>query len=112
MGLLPNAEIAVVSLEKLRDYSLDPSHSAGKHKARVFKAALGMTQNDASRLKAMILQAILVNHATDQGANVHGNRYAVDFQALGLDRTVTIRTAWIVDKGETIPRLTSSYVVG
>jgi hypothetical protein len=111
MGLLPNAEIAVVPLEKLRDYSLDSFHPAGKHKARVFRAALGMTQNDAPRLRAMILQAILVNDAVDQGANVHGNRYSVDFQTIGIPAEVTIRTAWIIDRGENVPRLTSCYVL-
>lgn len=33
---LPNAENAVVSIEKLRDYSLNPNHPEGKHKARAF----------------------------------------------------------------------------
>ena len=34
-------------MAKLRDYSLDPVHSKGKHKARVFASALGLTRNDA-----------------------------------------------------------------
>jgi hypothetical protein len=31
----------------LRDYSLDVVHKEGKHKARVFASALGLTRNDA-----------------------------------------------------------------
>ena len=112
MVLLPNADKAVVPLEKLRDYSLDSSHPVGKHKARVFASALGMTRNDAPRLREMILQAVLTNEAIEAEANEHGTRFAVDFQTLGVKGAVTIRTAWIIDAGETVPRLTSCYVKG
>jgi hypothetical protein len=47
MALLPNADKAVVPLEKLRGYSLASSHPVGKHKARVFASALEMTEDDA-----------------------------------------------------------------
>jgi len=43
---LPNGERAFVDMAKLRDYSLDPAHKEGRHKARVFAAALGLTRND------------------------------------------------------------------
>lgn len=110
MSLLPNAGKAIVRLEKLRGYCLDSSHPTGKHKARVFASALGMTSNDASRLRDMILQAVLANDAFEAGTNLHGTRYTINFQTLGLKGPVTIRTAWIIDLGETIPRLTSCYV--
>lgn len=38
---LPNAKEAVVEIGKLRDYCLNPNSVAGKHKSRVFAAALG-----------------------------------------------------------------------
>lgn len=112
MSHLPNAGLAIVGLEKLSKYSLDSSHPIGKHKARVFASALGMTPKDALRLREMILQAVLVNEAIEQGTNMHGTRYTVDFQCFGLKGQVTVRTAWIIDIGDTIPRLTSCYVKG
>ena len=112
MALLPNADKAIVPLEKLRGYSLDSTHPVGKHKARIFASALGMTGRDAPRLREMILQAVLTNEAIEAGTNEHGTRYTVDFQTLGLKGAVTIRTAWIIDAGEIIPRLTSCYVKG
>lgn len=39
---LPNPERAVVEIAKLTDYCLNPMHEDGKHKARVFAAALGL----------------------------------------------------------------------
>jgi hypothetical protein len=48
---LPNAERAVVDIAKLQDYSLNPAHDVGKHKARVFRSALGLTISDADWLR-------------------------------------------------------------
>ncbi len=47
---LPNAERAVVDIAKLRDYCLNFEHPRGRHKARVFAAALGLTTADAEML--------------------------------------------------------------
>ena len=41
MPILRNATAAVVSPGKLTAYCLDPTSPEGRHKARVFKAALG-----------------------------------------------------------------------
>ncbi len=43
---LPNGERAVVDVAKLTQYCLNPQHVDGKHKARVFAAALGLKQLD------------------------------------------------------------------
>lgn len=107
---LPNAERADVPIEKLRDYSLNPSHPDGKHKARVFKAALGFTADDAGRLRQMILDAILVEDATEQSSIAYGTRFVVDFDVTGLNGMVTIRSTWIIRKNEDFPRLTSCYI--
>lgn len=111
MGLLPNAEKAEIRLEKLRDYSLDRDHPTGKHKARVFESAMGLTDKDAERLRDLIAKAILWGDAVSNGINEHGERFAVDFSTLGLRGQVVIRTAWIIDNGESIPRLTSCYII-
>ena len=56
--LIPNAERAIVDIRKLRDYCLDPTHDEGKHKARLFAAALGMTSDDAMEFRDVLLQVI------------------------------------------------------
>ena len=107
---LPNAERATVDVERLRDYSLNAAHDKGKHKARVFAAAMGFTTADAERLRCMILAAVLTGEAERGATDEHGARYRVDFEAQGLRGPVTIRTAWHIDAGETVPRLVSCYV--
>jgi len=61
---LPNAERAVVDMEKLRDYCLNPEHRRGCHKARVFKASLGITRKRAGDLRKALRAAALDHEAT------------------------------------------------
>jgi hypothetical protein len=111
---LPNAERAVIDIRKLRDYSLSPTHPEGKHKARVFLEKLGLTANDAERLRELIVEAILKSEAKEQEPSSYGQRFVVDFQVQWEQQLVvtlvTVRTAWIVRDGEDFPRLTSCYI--
>jgi hypothetical protein len=51
---LPNADHAIVEIEKLRDYCLSTPHPRGRHKARVFLTALGISASDAEELRSAI----------------------------------------------------------
>jgi hypothetical protein len=51
MAKLPNAEWALLDIRKLADYCLSPVHPRGRHKARVFRDALDLSQ-DGSRVAA------------------------------------------------------------
>ncbi|HEY0545552.1 MAG TPA: hypothetical protein VGC91_09270 [Pyrinomonadaceae bacterium] len=93
---LPNADRAEVNIAKLRDYSLNPEHDEGKHKARVFRSALGFTIEDSDKPRRIILERILTGEATQHIATNHGERFVVDFEVDGLKGSVTIRTAWMV----------------
>src|SRR5437879_5433438 len=112
MPKLPNAERAVVDIRKLRDYSLNPEHDEGKHKARVFRAALNFTQEDAERLRDLVLDAARNEEAMLGKRINHGQLYTVDFTTEGLRGRVVIRTAWIVALDTDFPRLVTCYVKG
>ena len=56
--ILPNAENAFVDLRKLRDYSLSSDSPKGRHKARVFLSALGITAEKAEDLRAVLIEAV------------------------------------------------------
>ncbi len=98
---LPNGGQAIVDIRKLRDYSLNPFHSVGKSKARVF-ASIGITVADAARLREALLQAAASCDASPTLLDEYGQRYVVDFEFAG---------AWILLKGEEYPRLTTCYVL-
>jgi len=49
---LPNYQRAVIPENKLLRYSLDPTHPRGRHKAIVFKSALGFDQSNLAPVEA------------------------------------------------------------
>ena len=72
---LPHPEKAIIDIAKLRDYSLNLLHPEGKHKARVFAAALGFSDADSEKLRAMIVNAISSEDATPGVIDEHGTRH-------------------------------------
>lgn len=108
---LPNAEHAVVEMEKLRDYCLSTSHPPGRHKTRVFATALGMTADDSNELRQAILSAVLLEEAEPSEGDRYGQRYIVDFLMKREGKGAVVRSSWIVRTGEDYPRLTSCYVL-
>jgi hypothetical protein len=108
---MPNPERALVAIEKLRDYCLSPEHPRGRHKARVFSAALGFTTDKAEDLKNALLTAAQADTAVPGNRDQYGQRYVLDFPLEGLRGKVTIRSTWIVRTAEDYPRLTSCYVL-
>jgi hypothetical protein len=107
---LPNGQQAIVPLEKLLDYCLNPEHPRGQHKARVFAAALGITLADAPELRQALLDAAASGDAIAGDQDEFGKRFVLDFEMTGPQGTVTVRSLWIICAGEAFPRLTSCYV--
>jgi len=108
---VPFAERADVSMNKLRDYCLNPLHEEGRHKARVFAARLGMTAGDRLALRGLLLRAVLTEQATLSFRDQYGQRYAVDFSLVWQGRRADLRSAWILERGSDTPRLTACYVL-
>jgi hypothetical protein len=108
---LPGGEEAVVDVAKLRDYCLSTDHVRGRHKARVFAAVLGLTSADSEFLRRELLRAAQEEDAVASDIDEYGARYTIDVKLSGGGRCAVVRTTWIVLKDETIPRLTSCYVL-
>jgi hypothetical protein len=108
---VPGGGDAIVEISKLRDYCLNPYHPRGRYKARVFLSTLRLSQTDAVFLRAALLQAARKADAAAGVSDEYGDRYSVDFNISRGDRHATVRSAWIVLRGETAPRLTSCFVI-
>ena len=108
--LLPNGERAIVDIRKLRDYCLDPDHPRGSRKARVFRAALGMTKGDAPKLRERLLRVAASEQAEVGEIDRYGQRYTIDFELQTGSRKVIVRSGWIILRNQTAPRLTTCYV--
>jgi hypothetical protein len=111
MPKLPNAENAIVEVRKLRDYCLSPAHPRGRHKARVFASALGLTADDAEEVRQALLSAALTEDAAPAEEDEYGKRYVLDFEMKTTAGTATIRSGWIVRRGEDVPRFASCFVL-
>jgi hypothetical protein len=108
---LPNGDRAIVPPEKLTDYCLNPNHPRGRHKARVFAAALGITLEEADQLREALLAAAASEEAAEGENDDFGRRFMIDFIAEGPRGHARVRSRWIVRQGEDVPRLTSCYVL-
>ena len=107
---LPNSQNAIVEIEKLRDYTLNPSHPVGKHKARVFRAALGITLKDAGWLRERALEIALSDDTKPGAPSVFGTKYVIDSVLEHQGMSAIVRFSWIIEFGTDFPRLTSCYV--
>jgi hypothetical protein len=108
---LPNDDRAIIDERKIREYCLNPEHDEGKHKAQLFRELLGFSQEDAARLTSLLRQAASQRDAVLGFADRYGQRFVIDFEAVGPAGTVQLRSAWIVRVGERVPRLVTCYIM-
>jgi hypothetical protein len=108
---LPNYEKAVILRDKLEGYVLNPTHDEGRHKARVFKSALGFEQSDWEELKRRILDELPYHEAISQGEGLWGRKYLVTLPLTGLNgNTADVETVWLIRPKTDFPALVTTLV--
>ena len=111
MVILPNADRAVVPIEKFVDYALDVTHNTGMYKAFVFERVLGYTAENAALLVENIRNNVDKFPAMYKGSSLHGERYEVRMQLVGANgRKAEVVTGWIINNGSGTPRLVTAYI--
>ena len=108
---IPNAEQAVVDIRKLRDYCLNPEHDEGKHKARLFASAFGMTSADAEDLRAALLSAVKGDNAALGRRDEFGQRYVLEFMFEWHHKQAVLRSGWIIEHHSDTPKLTTCFPI-
>lgn len=108
---LPNAENAEIDIRKLTEYALDPENPRGRHKARVFRAALGYTVENADELRQKILHCVRTVECSTGELDFYGQRYTADCRIKNDVGEAVVRTGWIIRQKETFPRLTTCFVL-
>jgi len=108
---LPNGEKAVVDIAKLLDYCLSVAHPEGRHKARVFRAVLGIGPAESHMLQERLRAAACDQEAVAGEFDGFDQRYVMDFSLEHAGRRARVRSAWIVLVNEAFPRLTSCYIL-
>jgi hypothetical protein len=108
---VPNADRAIVDIRKLTDYCLSHDHPRGRHKARAFQSALGLTTVHAGDLLDILRQKVRSVDCAVGVVDEYGTRYVVNFAYARGDKEVMLRSTWIIKAGEDTPRLTSCFVL-
>ncbi len=111
MPRLPNVDAAVLDLRKLSSYCLDPAHPRGRHKARVFRQALGIAGDDAEWLGNAILAALRSAEAVEIERDEYGVRWRADVTLARQNRQAVVRTVWMRRTGEPFPRFVTCWVL-
>ncbi len=106
-----NPEKAIVDIRKLRDYCLNTEHRIGKHKARLFMAALGLTVEDAEALRAVLLEIVKTHEAELGDKDEHGQRYQIEFEMTWQGKQAKLLSAWNVRPNEDFARLVTCYPI-
>ena len=107
---LPGGEDVYIDPRKLVDYALSPTHHTGRHKARVFVAALGMRAADADVLISALRQAAVEEEAEPLWKTEHGAGYRIRFLFRFKDRSAIIGSGWRVPADGSQTRLVTVYV--
>jgi hypothetical protein len=106
---LPNAQAARVERKKLEGYLLSSTHPIGRSKAKFFIAA-NFSENDVVILERALLELARTGEVAEISTSPHGVKYAVDGMLSNPSgQRLKLRTIWIVEAGETSPRLVTAY---
>jgi hypothetical protein len=109
---IPNYEKAFIPPEKLEKYALDPTHPIGRHKAIVFKSALGIDQSNWQLLAQAILNELPYYDAGKGTSGPWGTKYNVVLGISGPNgNSVDVMTVWIIKSDADYPSLVTCYVV-
>jgi hypothetical protein len=106
---LPNADQAVISPEKLRDYLLSPGHRRGSSKSEFF-SALGYNRDRWVDLERHLREQHLVLDAEAVELTVWGVLYAIVGPIAGPSgEKAIVRSIWIIETGQGTPRFVPAY---
>jgi hypothetical protein len=106
---VPNAHLAIVDREKIVDYLLNPAHPDNGGKAKFF-LGLGFTPEQWQLFAEAVRTLARSFPVTEYLESAHGIKYIVIGRIeTASGRSPSIRTVWIVDKGNDKPRLVTAY---
>ena len=106
---LPNKSNAYVSIRKITDYLLSETHAVGKSKAKFFRA-FGFDDANIGQFQQGLIRIAQTESVTEITETAYGNKFVID----GELRTpngdmIHLRTVWIIEIGDSVPRLVTAH---
>ena len=109
---LPRNQEAIVPEEKITGYLLSESHPVGKAKARYFKK-IGYSEENIAQLRQDLIKIAVTNAVCEEVRAVFGIKYIVDGTMVSpTGIRASLRTVWIIETGESLPRFVTAYPTG
>ena len=106
---LPNRESAYIPQSKLTEYLLSETHPDGSSKARLLFAA-GFDMAKVNILEQGLISIAQTGQVEEVTASVYGRKYVIDGALTSPNGDlIQLRTVWIIDTGQTAPRLVTAY---
>ena len=107
--MIPNAERAVITAEKLGLYLLNLAHRRGGSKARLLQS-IGYTATDWQHLETQRRAQHLTADVELPTVTDYGDRYDIVALITGpTGRSILFRSIWQVDLGADYPRLITMF---
>ncbi|WP_424349250.1 DUF6883 domain-containing protein [Latilactobacillus sp. 5-91] len=108
---LPNFDKVNFPEQKLTKYALSPESERGKHKAKVFKSALGYDLSNWQELRNQIINNVGNYEAISGESNEYGHKFKVIIPITGPNgATVDVSTAWMVSQDNSTTKLVTLFV--
>ncbi len=106
---LPNKLRASVSVSKIADYLLSETHAVGKSKAKFFRS-FGFNETNISQFEKGLVDIAQTEAVVETAQTPCGKKYVVDGALKTPDGDmIHLRTVWIVETGDDIPKLVTAY---
>ncbi|MGO8954696.1 MAG: DUF6883 domain-containing protein [Rhodomicrobium sp.] len=108
MTTLPNADIAYADPRKIVEYLLNLRHPDGASKAAFFQS-FGFHPDDPEAMIGALLLHARSNCVTRLQKSEFGTSYVIEGPLeTPWGRTPNVRTVWIIENGESAPRLVTA----
>jgi hypothetical protein len=106
---LPNKFHAYVSIDKITDYLLSETHIVGRSKARFFRS-FGFDETNVSQFEQGLIHIAQIELVAEITETIYGKKYVIDgdLETPSGD-IIHLRTVWIIETGDDIPKLVTAY---
>jgi len=108
---IPFADQAIIPIEKLISYALNPDHPKGADKARVLMAAFGFGPSHAESLAEQLMNALPFHAAVERPRTEYGRAFSVDLPVSGPKGAGMVSTGWLLPDSEFRPKLVTLRAV-
>ena len=108
---LPKRQSAYVPRQKLNGYLLSRTHPIGRWKSKLFRD-LGFDENNVDLLEGRLIDIANTENVKESIISEHGTKYVIDGSLETPSGSfLRVRTVWVIDEGEDMPRFVTAYPV-